>query len=92
MFRGCEKFIVLVIRPLAGKNRYGIHLRGTFGTLTSSFNEISGKRRVTAIGSDNRKRIHGAELSILLRNLFYFAFYDCGEWIGRIKTKQARQI
>jgi len=60
--------------------------------LTSSFNEINGKRRVTAIGSDNTKGIRQAELSILLcASLFLFVLY-CSEYIGRIEMKQARQV
>lgn len=74
MFCEREKFIVLIRQ--AGKNRYARFACAGRSGLTSSFNEISGKRCVTVIGADNRKGIHRTELSILLCVFLLSLFYD----------------
>lgn len=79
MFHEREKFIVLVRQAVGREKPIRDSLaRDSRSGSTSSFNEISGKRRVTAIRSDNRKGIRRAELSILLYIfIFFFLFYDC---------------
>jgi len=80
-------------RPLTGKNRYELRLHRTF-RLISSFNEISGKHRVTAIESDNRKGIHRAER--IKHSFAWFLFLSMERilWLRlrRIKMKRTRQI
>lgn len=79
MFRGREKFIALVRQvSVAVKNRYEIRASSE---ITLSFNEISGKHRVTANYRQQEENMSSGIKHLFVQSLFLGHDYVISEWL-----------